>query len=71
MPITMPFEHDPPIPIELAAERRGLSHWTLRKWISDGRLSSFKSGRRVLVREREVRALMKPAFRPARRKRGR
>jgi excisionase family DNA binding protein len=45
--------------IETAAERLDVSHWTVRTWIRLGRLDAVKIGRRLLVREDAIAALLK------------
>lgn len=41
-----------------AGEAVGLSHWTLRKLIAEGKLSAFRVGRRVLVEPEALRQLI-------------
>lgn len=41
-----------------AAESVGLSHWTLRKLISEGKLPAVRVGRRVLVEPESLRQLV-------------
>jgi hypothetical protein len=47
--------------IESAAEfLGGLSPWTIRRWLSDGRLVRIKVGARTMVREGDLIAMAKP-----------
>jgi hypothetical protein len=47
--------------IESAAEfLGGLSPWTIRAWLSQGKLTRIKIGSRTMVREAELVALAKP-----------
>jgi excisionase family DNA binding protein len=41
-----------------AAASLGLSHWTLREWIRQGKLKSVRLGRRVLVEPAEMARLV-------------
>ena len=41
-----------------AGESVGLSHWTLRKMIAEGKLPSIRVGRRVLVEPEALRQLI-------------
>jgi excisionase family DNA binding protein len=52
--------------IEGIAHRWGLSHWTVRTWIREGRIASFKVGRRVLVKVADIEGLMNESYKPAR-----
>ena len=51
--------------IESAADLLGLSPWTIRSWIAQGRLRSAKVGSRRLVHESEVRRLISEGTRAA------
>jgi excisionase family DNA binding protein len=51
--------------IEDLAALLGVSGWTIRTWLRQGRLPFFKIGRRVLVPVDAVDALMAENFRPA------
>jgi len=42
------------ISVQEAGERLGVSPWTIRKWVSSRRLSSFKVGRRRLLAQEDV-----------------
>jgi excisionase family DNA binding protein len=57
------------LPIDAVAERLGVSPWTVRTWLRQGRVPFFKIGRRVLIKAEDVEALLdanyKPATRPA------
>jgi len=50
-----------------AAEAVGLSHWTLRAWIRQGKVAAVRLGRRVMIEpgelERMVQAGKKAAIR--------
>jgi hypothetical protein len=47
--------------IESAAEfLGGLSPWTIRAWLSQGKLTRIKIGSRTMVREAELIAMAKP-----------
>lgn len=51
-----------------AAERTGISTWTLRRRIASGELAAFTVGRRILrVRPEDVDGLFRPLPRVARR----
>ena len=41
-----------------AAELTGLSHWTLRRYIRDGRLAAVRIGRRVLLEPASLQRLI-------------
>ena len=41
-----------------AAELTGLSHWTLRQYIRDGKLKAVRIGRRVLIEPLELQRLI-------------
>ncbi len=52
--------------IERGTERfQGMSSWTLRTWVREGRLSSYKIGKRVFLDEDELDALLEESYRPA------
>jgi Helix-turn-helix domain len=47
--------------IDSAAEfLGGISPWTVRRWLTQGRLTRFKVGARTVVDEKELIALVKP-----------
>ena len=48
-----------------AADAVGLSHWTLRKLIAEGKLSAVRVGRRVLVEPQALRQLVERGKEPA------
>lgn len=52
--------------IEHAAGRLGLSHWTLRKWIQFGKVTSHKLGGRRQIPESEIERLITESRVPAR-----
>ena len=52
--------------IDEAAERLGLSAWTVRRWTSSRRIRSYKIGRRRMLAEEDLRALVAAGERPAR-----
>ena len=51
--------------VESAARAISVSPWTIRKWISEGKLASIKIGRRVLVTPDALRKLAEEGTRPA------
>lgn len=51
--------------VDALAERLGVSGWTVRTWIKQGRIPVYKLGRRLLVPVDAVDALMAKNFRPA------
>jgi excisionase family DNA binding protein len=57
------------IAVDALAVRLGVSPWTVRTWLRQGRVPFFKIGRRVLIKAEDVEALLdanyKPATRPA------
>jgi len=53
-------------PIEEAAHRLGLSHWTLREWIQHGKIASNKLGGRRLIPVSEIERLINESHVPAR-----
>ncbi len=65
----MPKEVPQMLAIQTVAERLGVTHWTVRTWLKQGRLGYTKVGRRLLVRADAVEALLEqnntPASRPA------
>ena len=44
-----------------AASAIGLSHWTLRKYIADGKIIPVRIGRRVLIEPSELRRFLEQA----------
>jgi excisionase family DNA binding protein len=52
--------------VEKAALVLGVSPWTVRAWITQGRLGSAKLGSRRLIRESEIERLIKESSIPAR-----
>lgn len=47
--------------VESAAEfLGGISPWTIRRWVSDGKLTRVKVGSRTMVHESELIAMAKP-----------
>jgi hypothetical protein len=47
--------------IESAAEfLGGLSPWTIRRWLTDGKLTRVKVGSRTMLREADLIAMAKP-----------
>jgi len=52
-------------PIAAVAERLGVSDWTLRTWIRQGRLPYHKLGRRVLLRLDDVERFLEDNLRPS------
>ena len=49
-----------------AAETLGMSPWTLRRWISNRQIRSFKLGRRRMLAQADLDALISAGERPAR-----
>lgn len=43
-----------------AAQETGFSHWTLRKFLHDGKLTRYRLGSRVLLDRSEVMSLLRP-----------
>jgi excisionase family DNA binding protein len=52
------------------AAKLGVSHWTVRTWARNGRIPSFRIGRRVLIKVADIEAAINEAYRPARRRPG-
>jgi len=52
------MEHKLAMGLREAGESVGLSHWTLRKMIAEGKLPSVRVGRRVLVEPEALRQLI-------------
>ena len=52
-------------PVERVAARLGVSSWTVRSWLRQGRIPSYKVGRRVLVRVEDMEALLAASYKPA------
>lgn len=46
------------IGVHEAADAVGLSHWTIRQYIRDGKVHAVRIGRRVLVEPEELRRLI-------------
>ena len=44
-----------------AAEALGLSHWTLRAWVRQGKVKAVRLGRRVLVEPAELQKMVAEA----------
>ena len=53
-------------PIKQAAERLGISIWTLRKKVYEGEIDSIKIGVKLLVPESELERLVREGMRPRR-----
>ena len=53
-------------PIKVAAERLGISVWTLRKKAYDGNIASVKIGVKLLVPDSEIERLVREGTRPRR-----
>jgi len=54
--------------IEAAARAISVSPWTIRKWISQGKLAATRLGRRVCVTPEALRKLVDQGSRPERNK---
>jgi excisionase family DNA binding protein len=52
------MEHRLALGLKEAAEAVGLSHWTIRKFIREGKLRSVRLGKRVLVEPEELQRLI-------------
>ena len=52
------MEHRLALGVKEAAEAVGLSHWTIRKFIREGKLRSVRLGKRVLVEPEELQRLI-------------
>jgi excisionase family DNA binding protein len=52
------MEHRLALGVKEAAEAVGLSHWTIRKFIREGKLRSVRLGKRVLVEPGELERLI-------------
>jgi len=52
------MEHRLALGVKEAAAAVGLSHWTIRKFIREGKLRSVRLGKRVLVEPGELQALI-------------
>ncbi len=61
----MPVEIPQTMPIDVLAERLGVSPWTVRTWLRQGRIPYFKVGRRLLVKTADVTALLEENYRTA------
>jgi excisionase family DNA binding protein len=46
------------IGLKEAAASIGLSHWTLRQWIRQGKIAAVRIGRRILVEPAELERLI-------------
>jgi len=46
--------------VDEAAQLSGLSHWTIRLWLHNRRLTKYKSGSRTAVNRTELLELLKP-----------
>lgn len=53
-------------PIPEAASRWGVSIWTVRKWIQDGKIASNKLGSRRMIPVSEIERLIEATRVPAR-----
>ncbi len=52
--------------VETAGAMTGLSPWTWRRWAYEGKISSVKAGRRLLIPVSEIERVMQEGTRPAR-----
>jgi excisionase family DNA binding protein len=55
------------ISVREVAAQLGVSTWTVRTWLRQGRVPFVKLGRRVLLKSDDVEALLAAHYRPARR----
>lgn len=46
--------------VDEAADLVSISHWTVRRWLDEGKLTRYKSASRTLVSRAELLALVKP-----------
>ena len=46
------------IPIQKAAEMLGLSHWTLRRMVAQGKVAAVKLNKRVMIEAEEIQQLV-------------
>lgn len=46
------------IPIQKAAEMLGLSHWTLRRMVAQGKVIAVKLNKRVMIEAEEIQRLI-------------
>jgi hypothetical protein len=46
--------------IQRAADDSQISPWTVRRWLTDGKLTRYKMGGVTLVDQEELRALIRP-----------
>jgi excisionase family DNA binding protein len=53
------------VPVDVLADRLGVSPWTVRTWLRQGRVPFVKLGRRVLVRVEDVETLLAQHTKPA------
>jgi excisionase family DNA binding protein len=51
--------------IDVLADRLGVSPWTVRTWLRQGRVPFFKVGRRILVKETDIESLLAQNYTPA------
>ena len=47
------------VSVQEGADERRLSHWTVRAWLSQGKLTRYKLGGRTLVDRNELSALIR------------
>jgi len=52
------MKHQLAIGLKEAAETVGLSHWTLRQYIREGKIAAIRLGRRVLIEPGELERLV-------------
>ncbi|HXG02444.1 MAG TPA: excisionase family DNA-binding protein [Candidatus Binatia bacterium] len=51
--------------VDAVAARLGVSSWTVRTWLRQGRVPFVKLGRRVLVKADDVETLLVQNYKPA------
>jgi excisionase family DNA binding protein len=63
---TEPADFGKLLALKDAAEKCGLSGWTLRRWALQGRIPHVKLANRVLIPEKAVEAMIANHFKPVR-----
>jgi excisionase family DNA binding protein len=52
------MNHQLALGLKEAAEAVGLSHWTLRQYVREGKVAAIRLGRRVLIEPSELQRLV-------------